>query len=166
MTDTFPGMIPLGYFIVRKSGKKPRPFWITPDYLTVAGCLCEGVIPGIESVPFDDGKKEEIRREWDLPSREARRAATCHGRGGRPCRRKAPPTVCRRKASRRGAAPLDGHSRATMQSSTSPMYAVGSKRATTFPSRSMTNLVKFHLMSGLAAQSGSALENFSSRSFL
>ena len=90
MTDTFPGMIPLGYFIVRKSGKKPRPFWITPDYLTVAGCLCEGVIPGIESVPFDDGKKEEIRREWDLPSREARRAATCHGRGGRPCRRKAP----------------------------------------------------------------------------
>lgn len=73
MTDTFPGMIPLGYFIVRKSGKKPRPLWITPDYLTVAGCFCEGVIPGIESVPFDDGKKEENRREWDLPSREARR---------------------------------------------------------------------------------------------
>ena len=63
-------MIPLGYFIVRKSGSKPRPPWTTPNYLTVAGCLCEGVLPGLESAPFD-GK--EIQQEWDLPPREARR---------------------------------------------------------------------------------------------
>ena len=63
-------MIPLGYYIVRKAGAKPRPSWTTPDYLTVAGCLCEGVLPGLESAPFDG---EEIQREWDLPPRKARR---------------------------------------------------------------------------------------------
>ncbi len=63
-------MIPLGYYIVRKSGKKPRPSWVSPDYLTVAGCLCEGVIPGLESAPFNG---EEISRVWDLSPREARR---------------------------------------------------------------------------------------------
>ena len=63
-------MIPLGYYIVRKSGKKPRPAGVSPDYLTVAGCLCEGVIPGLESAPFDG---EDIAREWDLSPREARR---------------------------------------------------------------------------------------------
>ncbi len=63
-------MIPLGYYIVRKSGSKPRPPWTTPDYLTVAGCLCEGVLPGLESAPFDG---EKIQREWDLPPCEARR---------------------------------------------------------------------------------------------
>ena len=68
--DANANMIPLGYYIVRKSGAKPRPSWTTPDYLTVAGCLCEGVLPGLESAPFDG---EEIRREWDLPPHEARR---------------------------------------------------------------------------------------------
>ena len=63
-------MIPLGYFIVRKSEAKPRQSWTTPDYLTVAGCLCEGVLPGLESAPFDG---EKIQREWDLPPCEARR---------------------------------------------------------------------------------------------
>ena len=63
-------MIPLGYYIVRKAGAKPRPSWTTPDYLTVAGCLCEGVLPGLESAPFDG---EKIQREWDLPPRKARR---------------------------------------------------------------------------------------------
>ena len=63
-------MIPLGYYIVRKAGAKPRPSWTTPDYLTVAGCLCEGVLPGLESAPFDG---EKIQREWDLPPCEARR---------------------------------------------------------------------------------------------
>ena len=63
-------MIPLGYYIVRKSGKKPRPSWVPPDYLTVAGCLCEGVIPGLESAPFNG---EEIAREWDLSPRDAKR---------------------------------------------------------------------------------------------
>ena len=63
-------MIPLGYYIVRKSGKKPRPALVSPDYLTVAGCLCEGVIPGLESAPFDG---EDIAREWDLSPRDARR---------------------------------------------------------------------------------------------
>lgn len=63
-------MIPLGYCIVRKSGKKPRPSGVSPDYLTVAGCLCEGVIPGFESASFEG---EEISREWDLSPRNARR---------------------------------------------------------------------------------------------
>ena len=65
-------MIPLGYFIVRKSGKKPRPSGVSPDYLTVAGCLCEGVIPGLESAPFDG---EEIAREWDLSPHDASNAS-------------------------------------------------------------------------------------------
>lgn len=42
-------MIPLGYYIVRRSGEKPRPSWTAPDYLTVAGCLCEGVLPEFEA---------------------------------------------------------------------------------------------------------------------
>ena len=63
-------MIPLGYYIVRRSGEKPRPSWTVPDYLTVAGCLCEGVLPELESASFDG---EGIRREWELPPREARR---------------------------------------------------------------------------------------------
>ena len=42
-------MIPLGYYIVRRSGEKPRPSWTAPDYLTVAGCLCEGVLPELEA---------------------------------------------------------------------------------------------------------------------
>ncbi|MBQ9367332.1 MAG: hypothetical protein IJT83_06085 [Victivallales bacterium] len=63
-------MIPLGYYIVRKSGKKARSSGVSPDYLTVAGCLCEGVIPGLESAPLD---WEEIAREWDLSPRDARR---------------------------------------------------------------------------------------------
>ena len=41
------------------------------------------------------------------------------------------------------------HSRAFTQASTSAISAVGSKRATTLPCRSTTNLVKFHLMAGL-----------------
>ena len=36
--------------------------------MTVAGCLCEGVIPGLESAPFDG---EEIAREWDLSPHDA-----------------------------------------------------------------------------------------------
>ncbi|MBQ7175794.1 MAG: hypothetical protein IJS08_00140 [Victivallales bacterium] len=63
-------MIPLGYYIVRKSGKKARPSWVSPDYFTVAGCLCEGVIPGLESGLFNE---DEISREWDLAPRDARR---------------------------------------------------------------------------------------------
>ncbi len=70
MTEAVSNLIPLGYYIVRKSGNMDRPSWITPAYLTVAGCLCEGVIPGLESAPFDG---ERIQREWNLSSHEARR---------------------------------------------------------------------------------------------
>lgn len=42
-----------------------------------------------------------------------------------------------------------------MQASTSFMSAVGSKQATTFPSLSTTNFVKFHLISGFLSHSGS-----------
>ena len=48
-----------------------------------------------------------------------------------------------------GEAPL--YSRPSTQARTSARSAVGSKRATTLPARSMTNLVKFHLMSALLA---------------
>ena len=58
------------------------------------------------------------------------------------------------------------HSRDLMQSSTFFMSAVGSKRATTLPLRSMMNFVKFHLMSGFLSHSGSALANMSSSNFL
>ena len=42
-------------------------------------------------------------------------------------------------------------SSSTAGATTSGMDAVGSKRRTTLPSRSMRNFVKFHLMSGLPA---------------
>ena len=54
----------------------------------------------------------------------------------------------------------------TATATISDISAVGSKRAATLPSRSTTNFVKFHLISGLLAQSGSASENIFSRSAL
>ena len=57
-------------------------------------------------------------------------------------------------------------SKDVMQASTSFTSAVGSNLATTFPSRSIMNLVKFHLMSGFLSHSGSASANIFSRSAL
>ena len=67
------GLIPLGYYIVRNSGMVSKPSWASSGYVTVAGCLCEGVIPGIESVPLEGERLEKIQQEWNLPSSEARR---------------------------------------------------------------------------------------------
>ena len=67
------GLIPLGYYIVRNSGMVSKPSWVPSGYMTVAGCLCEGVIPGIESVSLDGERLEKIQQEWNLPSSEARR---------------------------------------------------------------------------------------------
>ncbi len=67
---TFSNMIPLGYFIVRNSGAVSKPSWASPDYVTVAGCLCEAVMPGLESTFFDE---EEITRKWGVSPGEARR---------------------------------------------------------------------------------------------
>ena len=55
------GLIPLGYYIVRNSGTASKPSWAPSGYVTVAGCLCEGVIPGIESVPIDGEKLARIQ---------------------------------------------------------------------------------------------------------
>ena len=62
------GLIPLGYYIVRHSGVTSKPSWAPSGYVTVAGCLCEGVIPGIECEEI-----EKIRQEWNLSLSEAKR---------------------------------------------------------------------------------------------
>ena len=62
------GLIPLGYYIVRNSGMASKPSWAPSGYVTVAGCLCEGVIPGIECEEI-----EKIQQEWNLSSSEAKR---------------------------------------------------------------------------------------------
>ena len=49
-----------------------------------------------------------------------------------------------------------------IHSSTSAISAVGSNLAITFPALSITNFVKFHLISGFLSQSGSAFANISS----
>ena len=61
-------LIPLGYYIVRNSGMASKPSWAPSGYVTVAGCLCEGVIPGIECEEI-----EKIQQEWNLSSSEAKR---------------------------------------------------------------------------------------------
>ena len=67
------GLIPLGYYIVRHSGVTSKPSWAPSGYVTVAGCLCEGVIPGIESVSLEGERLEKIQQEWNLSASEARR---------------------------------------------------------------------------------------------
>ena len=67
------GLIPLGYYIVRNSGMVSKPSWASSGYVTVAGCLCEGVIPGIESVSLEWERLEKIKQEWNLSATEARR---------------------------------------------------------------------------------------------
>ncbi len=62
------GLIPLGYYIIRNSGVASKPSWAPSGYVTVAGCLCEGVIPGIECEEI-----EKIQQEWNLSSSEAKR---------------------------------------------------------------------------------------------
>lgn len=64
----FENIIPLGYYIIRTNHTKDLPSCCPPEYLSVAGCLCEAAIPDTDSTAFvlSNFEPEKFARKWKL----------------------------------------------------------------------------------------------------
>ncbi|MGI6356293.1 MAG: hypothetical protein ACOX6W_14545 [Lentisphaeria bacterium] len=61
-------IIPFGYYIIRTNHAKDLPSCCPPEYLSVAGCLCEAVIPDVDNIPLvsSNFEPETFAEKWKL----------------------------------------------------------------------------------------------------
>ena len=61
-------IIPFGYYIIRTNHTKDLPACCPPEYVSVAGCICEAVIPDTDNIPLEPShfEPETFAEKWKL----------------------------------------------------------------------------------------------------
>jgi len=61
-------IIPFGYYIIRTNHTKDLPPGCPPEYISVAGCICEAVIPDVDNIPLESShfEPEVLAEKWKL----------------------------------------------------------------------------------------------------
>lgn len=61
-------IIPYGYYIICTNHAKDLPSCCPPEYISVAGCLCEAIIPDTDNIPLVSShfNPEAFAKKWKL----------------------------------------------------------------------------------------------------